>query len=275
MNTHPEKQKKHPARHSGRDLRALFASAGAQLPIDGTRRARTLHLLRHTCQSQAVRPLPDKKVLLIHLIRYTDRNLAGVHLLSCMAMLLLLFTVGILDIPEETRNRCMMLISMLLPCFLTLFSALAFRKICFTGMAELHGTCFFHVSQLAALSLLTSGILNLSAVSAAILLVSFRWKVRLIQIGLYVLVPFILTQCVCFGCMLAEPVRRHAWLASAFLLPLSLLCLAVSQRQTWYTESALFLWAAALFAGIAVLAAETKLLFHKLNKGDLLCTTWN
>lgn len=270
-----KKREKRTDRHSDRALQALFAAADAQLPIDETRRACTLRLLQHACRSQTVRPLQDKKLLLLHLIRYTDRNLPGIHLLSCIAILLLLLFLGNMDIPAEMKIRSMLLASMFLPCFLVLFSAFAFRQVCFAGMAELHGTCFFHVSQLAALSLLTSGLLNLSAVSAAILLVNSRWKLRLIQIGLYVLVPFILTQCVCFGCMLTEAARRHAWLSAAFLLPLSLLCLTVSQARIWYTESALLLWAAALFIGIVILTAEMKLLFHKLNKGEILCTTWN
>lgn len=258
-----------------RALRSLFAAADTKLPIDEQRRADTLLLLQHTFRHRTVRPMQNKGLLLIHLIRYTDRNLPGIHLLCCMVMLLLLLFMGTLDIPPETRARIMVLTSMFLPCFLVLFSAFEFRQVCFTGMAELHGTCFFHVNQLASLSLMTSGILNLSAVSAAIVLVSFQWKLRLLQIGLYVLVPFILMQCICFACMLAEPIRRHAWLSAAFLLPLSLLCLSVSQRQTLYTESALFLWAAALFAGIVVLIAEAKLLFHKINKGEILCTNWN
>lgn len=275
MKHNSEQRKNHPSRHNARDLRSLFMAANAQLPIDEARKTHTLRLLKHTCRNLTVRPLQDKKLLLLQLIRYTDRNLPAIHLLCCIAMPLLLLSLGRMDIPAETRIRVMILTSMFLPCFLVFFSAFAFRQICFAGMAELHGTCFFHISQLAALTLLTYGILNLSAVSAAILLVSLQWKLRLLQIGLYVLVPFILMQCVCFGCMLAEPVRRHAWLSAAFLLPLSLLCLAVSQRQTLYMESALLLWAAALFAGIVVLAAETRLLFHKLNKGEILCTTWN
>lgn len=275
MKHNSEQRKNHPSRHNDRDLRSLFMAADAQLSIDEVRRGDTLRLLRNEFKKRSMRPLQDKKLLLLQLIRYTDRNLPGTHLLCCIAMLLLLISLGRMDIPAETRIKVMILTSMFLPCFLVFFSAFAFRQICFTGMAELHGTCFFHISQLAALTLLTSGILNLSAVSAAIVLVSLQWKLRLLQIGLYVLVPFILMQCVCFGCMLAEPVRRHAWLSTAFLLPLSLLCLTVSQRQTLYTESALLLWAAALFAGIAVLAAETKFLFDKLNKGEILCTIWN
>ena len=42
--------------------------------------------------------------------------------------------------------------------------------------------------------------------------VSVQWKMRLIQIGLYMLVPFFFTQCVCLGILLTETGRRNIWL---------------------------------------------------------------
>lgn len=120
-----------------------------------------------------------------------------------------------------------------------------------------------------------SGILNLMAVSAAIILVGRQWKIRLLHLGLYVLVPFLFMQCICFGCMLLEKIRRHTWLCAAFLLPTAVFSLAAFQSPALYTESALFFWTAALFAGIAIFAGEMKLLFAKLDKGEILCTDWN
>lgn len=257
------------------DLKSLFAAADTQIQIDETRRDDTLRLLQDEFRARTIRPLQDKKLLLLNLLRYTDRNLPFAHLLGCIIMLLLLLFIGTLDLPAEVAAMSMVLTSMTLPCFLALFSAFEFRQVCFAGMSELNETCFFHVRQLAALSMIVSGILNLTAVSTAIVLVGLQWKIRLLQIGLYVLVPFIFMQCICFGCMLSEMLRRHAWLAAAFLLPLFMLCLAATRKPPLYTESALFFWAAALLAGIVLLAAETRILFAKIEKGEILCTDWN
>lgn len=270
---HPDKTKRIPRKD--RSLQSLFTAADAHTQIDAARREDTLLLLQRELRTRTIRPLRDKKLLVLNLLRYTDRYLPAFHLLSCIAMLFLLFVMGNPDFPVRMDTRIMMLTAMTLPCFLVLFPAFEFRRICFTGMAELNETCFFHVRQIAALSMLASGLLNLMTVSAAILLVGSRWKIRLLQIGLYMLVPFIFMQCVCFGCLLLEPVRRHTWLSALFLFPVSMLCLAAVQSRTLYRQSALFFWAAALFAGIAVLAAEMKLLFIKLDKGELLCTDWN
>ncbi|MDE6882736.1 MAG: hypothetical protein K2P48_06415 [Lachnospiraceae bacterium] len=260
--------------YSDHALKSMFTAADALLPIDETRRAGTCRLLQHEFRSRTVRPQQDNRLLFVSLLRYTDRHLPCLHLLGCIAMLLMLLTMS-LYFPTPQDAGVMVFASMTLPCFLVFFSVFEFRQICFAGMGELSKTCFFHIRQLAALSMIFSGILNLMAVSAAIILVGRQWKIRLLHLGLYVLVPFLFMQCVCFGCMLLEKIRRHTWLCAAFLLPAAVFCLAAFQRPALYTESALFFWAAALFAGIVIFAGEMKLLFAKLDKGEILCTDWN
>ena len=256
------------------DIKALFTAADRQLRIDEERREQTLALLQQETRSRAGRPLSDKLLLSGSLLRYTDRHLPCLHLLGCIAMLLVLLTMG-LYFPTPQDAGVMVFASMTLPCFLVFFSVFEFRQICFTGMGELSKTCFFQIRQLAALSMIFSGIMNLMAVSAAIILVGRQWKIRLLHLGLYVLVPFLFMQCICFGCMLLEKIRRHTWLCAAFLLPMAVFSLAAFQRPALYTESALFFWAAALFAGIVIFAGEMKLLFAKLDKGEILCNDWN
>lgn len=256
----------------GSDLKAVFLASNRQITVDVKQRENTLNMLREEILTQKNRPLQSRGKLLLCLLRYTDRNLPGIHLLGCVAMLLLLFYSGTCGPDLESNARIIVFLSMTLPCFLVFLSAAEIRQICFTGIAELNETCFFHVRQLAALSMAFSSILNLIAVSAGILLVSFQWKVRLIQIGLYVLVPFIFMQCICFGCMLTETGRRHIWLNAVLTLPLAMLCVSVLLDHAIYAQSALFIWAIALLAGIVILAAEMKLFFARLEKGDILCT---
>lgn len=264
--------KKTKKRFPGSSLKSMFLGMDHQLPIDETRKADTLNILSQEIQAKELRPFQNKKNLLFTLIRFADKDLPAIHLVGCIVMLVLLFCTGNQAFNDRTNAKIMVLLSMTLPCFLVFFSVFEVRQICFIGIAELNETCFFHVRQLAALSMALSGILNLMAVSAGILLVGFQWKIRLLQIGLYVLVPFIFMQCICFGCMLTELGRRHLWLNAVFLIPLSVLCTIFVQNQTFYTESALSFWAAALLAGIIILFAETKLFFAKLGKGDILCT---
>lgn len=249
------------------DLKSMFTAADKYLPIDERRKSESLDLLYHEAAFMENRPLRDRKLLLLNLLRYADRNPAGMHLLVCAAMLLLLFTFNAWNLNAETT----VLLSMMLPCLLACLSAFEVRQICFAKVAELSKTCFFHVSQLAALSMTLSGILNLIAISAGILLVGFHWKIKLLHAGIYLLVPFTLMQCICFGTMLTETGRKYTWLGAVSGMPVVFLCALIVQNRTLYTGSALFLWGAALAAGTAILIIEIRILFARLGKGDILC----
>lgn len=253
-------------------LKSAFATLDQHLPVDEMRRNETLKLLYRETRVRENRHMPDRKLLLLGLIRYTDRNLPGIHLLVCIVMLLLLLIMNL----RETNIEILLLLSMVLPGLLACLSAFELREICFVKMAELSETCFFHVRQLAALSMALSGTMNLIALSVGILFAGLQWKVKLLPLGLYVLVPFIFMQCICFGTMLTETGRKCIWLNAVLSIPLALLiCGIASWQQDLYTESALIFWAIALFAGIAVLILETRILFDKLGKGDILCMNWN
>lgn len=249
------------------DLKSMFTAADKCLPIDERRKAEALDLLYHETASMEKRPLQNRKLLLLNLLRYADRNLAGIHLLVCAAMLLLLFTVSIWNVNTETT----VFLSMMLPSLLACLSAFEIRQICFAKIAELSKTCFFHVSQLAALSMTLSGILNLIAVSVGILLLGSYWKIKLLYAGIYILVPFTSVQCLCFGTILTKTGRKYTWLSAIPGITAAFLCLLIVQNRALYTESALFFWAAALVAGIAILIMEVRILFARLGKGDILC----
>ena len=254
------------------DLKSRFAAADRQLPIDRKRKAETCTLLCREAQARANRPVQNKRLQLCSLLRYTDRSLPGIHILCCTALLILLLFIGNQNSGIENNTTFMLFLSMVFPCCLTFFSYFELRQICFTGIAEIGRTCFFHASQLVALTMAFSGILNLMALSAGILLAGLQWKTRLLQLGLYVLVPFVFLQCLSLGCMLTEAGRRHPWLNTALDMPAALSLAILAQSQPVYTEAALLIWAMALFIGILILAAEVRVFFLKLEKGDILCT---
>ena len=125
---------------------------------------------------------------------------------------------------------------------------------------------------MTAYDMVFSGLINLAALSAIIVFAGFQWKIRLIQIGLYILVPFIFTQCVCLGVLLTEIGRRNVWLVAAVGGFLSVFYVILASTPRLYTESALFLWAIALLINTAVFAIQIHTLFREIGKGEILCT---
>lgn len=250
------------------DLKSLFASADAGITIDAGRKQETLARIRTQSEHKEIRLLCSKRQIWLYQFRYADQNMLLAHLSGCALICLLMFFMH----TRGTDNRLMFVTSMILAGLLGSFSILEIGKVCFSRISELSESCFFNVSQMTACDMVFSGLINLAVLTAIILFAGFQWKVRLIQLGLYLFVPFIFTQCVCLGVLLTEIGRRNVWLIVAAGAFLSVFYVMLASTPRLYTESALFLWFIALLTGGAVFAIQIHALFRKIGKGEILCT---
>ena len=253
------------------DIRAMFASADALLPIDAERKHNTLQKLRQEIADKEVLLVSNRWKIWLNQMRYADRSMLCFHLLGCIIMLLLIVMMDV----RQIDNESIIAASMILAGVLGTLSVLEVGKICFAKLSELSETCFFNVRQMAAFDMTVSGIINLTALTAGILFVGFRWKIWWIQIGLYIMVPFIFAQCVCLGVLITEAGRKNGWLTAVAGLFLSVVYAILASTPRLYTTSALFIWAIALVVGGIILMLQTKALFTAINKGEILCANWN
>lgn len=250
------------------DIKSLFASADSRLTIDANRKRNTLKLVRTQIEHKEIRLVCSKRQIWLHQFRYADRNMLLVHLLGCFFILLLMILMSV----RCTDNQFMIVAAMILAGVLGSISILEVGRVCFSKLSEIGESCFFNVTQMAAYDMVFSGLINLVALSAIILFAGWQWKIRLIQIGLYILVPFIFTQCVCLGVLLTEIGRRNVWLIAAVGGFLSVFYVILASTPRLYTESALFIWIIALLIGAAVFAIQVHALFREIGKGEILCT---
>lgn len=253
------------------DIKAMFASTDTLLPIDAVRKHITLEQLRQEIADKEVPLVSNRRKIWLNQMRYADRSMLVLHILGCIVMLSLMVMMHV----RQIDNGSMIAISMILSGVLGSLSVLEVGKICFAKLSELSETCFFNVRQKAAFDMIISGIINLTALSAGILFVGFQWKIWLLQIGLYILVPFIFAQCVCLGVLLTETGRKNGWLTAVAGIFLCIFYTILASTPQLYTSSALFIWAIALIAGVIILGILTKALFTEINKGEILCTNWN
>ena len=253
------------------DIKSMFASADALLPINAERKRNTLQRLQQEIADKKVLLVSNRRKIWLNQMRYADRSMICFHLLGCIIMLLLIVMMDVRQIDSESIIAA----SMILAGVLGTLSVLEVGKVCFARLSELSETCFFNVRQMAAFDMILSGILNLTALSAGILFVGFRWKIWLIQIGLYIMVPFIFAQCVCLGVLLTETGRKNGWLTAVAGLFLSVVYAILASTPLLYTTSALFIWAIALVVGAVILGLQTKALFTAIYKGEILCANWN
>ena len=257
--------------NSTADISAMFASADALLPIDTERKNRTLEKLRREIAGKEVLLVSNRRKIWLNQIRYADRSMLIFHILGCIIMFTLLVMMDV----RQINNESMIAASMILSGVLGSLSILEVSKVCFADLSELSETCFFNVRQITAFNMIVSGIINLTALTAGILFACFHWKIWLLQIGLYILVPFIFAQCVCLGVLLTEAGRKNGWLTAVAGIFLSVVYAILASTPQLYTTSALFIWAIALVIGAIILGIQIKALFTEINKGEILCTNWN
>lgn len=257
--------------YSNRDvafLKSAFKAADACLEIDEQIKLSALETLREEIARKQIRLLSDRRKIWQNQLRYTDRSMFFFHLAGGALLLVVLILMSTRGIEPEY----MIALAMTLSGVLGFLSILEVGGICFARMAELGDTCFFNIRQMAAFGMVFSSIVNLAVLTAGILFVSFQWKIRLIQIGLYVLVPFLFTQCVCLGVLLTEAGRRNNWLIAAVGISLSAFYAALASTPRLYTESALLVWGGALAAFGVIFGVQVKILFTEIGKGEILCT---
>ncbi|MDE6388006.1 MAG: hypothetical protein K2L82_09400 [Lachnospiraceae bacterium] len=250
------------------DIKSLFASADSRLTIDTGRKQNTLELIRTQIEHKEIRLVCSNRRIWLNQFRYADRNMLLVHLSGCIFILFLMLLMN----AKGIDNQFMLVASTILAGVLGAFSILEVSRICFSKLSEISESCFFNISQMTAYDMVFSGLINLCALSAIILFAGFQWKIRLIQIGLYILVPFIFTQCVCLGVLLTEIGRRNVWLIAAIGGFLSVFYVILASMPRLYTESVLFIWVIALLAGAAIFAMQIHTLFKEIGKGEILCT---
>ena len=193
------------AMNSTADLKTRFVSTDSLFPINEQTKARSLQILRMEIADKEVHLVTNKRKIWQNQLRYADRDMLWFHISGCILMLFLMKMMCVHDVDMDY----MITTSMLLTGVLGSFSVLQVGKVCFARIAELSETCFFNVRQMAAFDMVLSGIISLAALLAGILFTGLQWKISLLQIGLYLLVPFVFTQCCCLAVLLTEMGRRN------------------------------------------------------------------
>ena len=153
---------------------------------------------------------------------------------------------------------------------LGVISILILSNIFTSGMAELFDTCYFNVKQLAGIEMTILGSVNLITFMFITIYVSNQWKIWILQIGVYIGVPFLFTVSICMAVLLTEIGRRKTYFLVIGMLSVTII-LALSSVPRLYFASAFIIWCIAFSIGCIFLCIQIKQLFIAINKGEILC----
>ena len=250
-----------------KELYDRFHNTADSLVIDEERKKETLLFLQKQITDKPIGILSSRIHIFLNQIRYMDKSTTWVHSAICIVLLLIMMFFSRYGVEKEN----IILISMILSGILGVVTIAEVSRIFFSGIAELSESCYFNVKQIVAFQMLISGIINLTVLFIGILFVGSRWQIHLLQIGLYLLVPFVMAQCCCLRVLLTEAGRRSSFLlvmVGAFLVVFYMILASI---PSLYLVASLTLWGIAFLIGLLLMGMQIKALFQGIEKGDILC----
>ena len=238
------------------------------IKIDEKKKAETMLILQKEISEKQIGILTSRKLIIKSQIRYMDKSVIIIHALLCV----ILFTAGVIMSRHGASKEDMIFLSMMLSGVMGIVSITQTGRIFSSGIAELSESCYFNIKQIVAFHMVLSGIINLTFLLLSIFFVGIQWKMNLLQIGLYLLVPFVMTQCCCLRVLLTEAGRRNTYLLVMTGIFSIIFYLMIASIPELYQITALAVWCIAFIIGLLLLGIQVKTLFRGIERGDMICT---
>ena len=235
--------------------------------IDEKKKAETMYILQKEISEKQIGILNSRKMIIKGQIRYMDKSVIMIHTLLC----LVLSAVGVIMSCHGASKEEMIMFSMMLSGVMGIVSIVQAGRIFSSGIAELSESCYFNIRQIVALHMVLSGIINLTFLLLSIFFVGIQWKMNLLQVGLYLLVPFVMTQCCCLRVLLTEAGRRNTYLLVMTGIFSIIVYLMIASIPELYRITALAVWCIAFIIGLLLLGIQVKSLFKGIERGDMIC----
>lgn len=245
------------------EMKKMFAESSKSVIIDDEKRQKALEQIKTELQKSAVSVPKSKWQILKIQIYYMDKTILLMHLIVCIGIVLL------------GKGQYWEKFSSVFACVLGVLSLLEVGSMLFSGTTELEESCYFHVRQIIVFRMACSGIISLAALLAALVAAGNEKDAPVMEAGLYMLVPFVFTECVCMTVMITETGRRNKVVFIAAGIFSVLFWSVLSSVPSLYEASAIAFWWMAFLAGTGIFAIQIKRFFIALEKGEILCVDWN
>ncbi|MCI9142432.1 MAG: hypothetical protein HFH87_07385 [Lachnospiraceae bacterium] len=141
-------------------------------------------------------------------------------------------------------------------------------------MAELEQSCYLNLPQMWTIRMILTGTADILVLLLCGFRISENTSVPFIQVCLYILVPFVLSNgcCLLYVTLLRSARGRYGQLVLFFLTG-SIVCVCVVTPSRLYTKALLWLWVVLLAAGTVFFLWQLQRIYGKIRRGETLC--WN
>lgn len=245
------------------DIRDLFLKNDSRIIIDVSKKQETQKYIRAQKFEQE-NSISTRWQMIKGQMQYMDKNILWIHLAVCVGIIVLVWT-------NWFHIQYWEKYGMIFSGVLGALSFLEVGSMFFSRMTELEAVCYFNVRQLAAFQMTYSGLLSLAALMIFTVFANIRLGKDIMVVSIYILVPFVFTECVCMTVMLTEIGRRNILLLIAAGIFSAFFWGILAWMPMLYKASAIVFWVVALFAGICIFAVQIKRFFQVLDKGEMIC----
>lgn len=249
------------------EIKTLFAKADEQVHVDEIRKQKTYHAMIEKMEKQRT-PMMSTKNILLHQFWYMDKLFFVVYgVLICLGII----SITALQYTGLNQNE-MIIVCMVGAGILSITSISVIDKLFFGKMAELGESCYFNTKQCVAVWLVLSGMINIMILLFMTGYLGCHWKVKLLQVGLYILTPYLISSFIALEILSMEKRGKNSSLfgMSAIFLSISYGVIGSIPRALFVTT--LWIWAVAFLVSGLLFVMQIKKLLSKMEKGEVLCT---
>ena len=249
------------------EIKTLFAKADEQVHVDEIRKQKTYHAMIEEMEKQRT-PMMSIKNILFHQFWYMDKLFFVVYgVLICLGII----SITALQYTGLNQNE-MITVCMVGAGILSITSIGVIDKLFFGKMAELGESCYFNTKQCVAVWLVLSGMINIMILLFMAGYLGGHWKVKLLQVGLYILTPYLISSFIALEILSVETRGKNSSLfgMSAIFLSISYGVIGSIPRALFVTT--LWIWAVAFLVSGLLFVMKIKKLLSEMEKGEVLCT---
>lgn len=248
------------------EMKKLFLQADRQIKIREDKKQETLACMAAEMEKKRTPVISQWEILMSQFLNMDKAFLFIYAALVCVG-------TGVLYLLQQAgADRNIMIISCMAGAsVMGILTIIIIDKLFLGKMAELGASCYFNTKQCAAAYMAIMSSVNLVILLLMILYVGNCREIGIIQLGLYVITSFFLSNIVSLGILSTEAGRENSIylvIGGAFLVMGYTAFSAVP--AAFYTAS-LGIWGAACFVLGSLFIAKLKKVFRQIEKGEVLC----
>ena len=149
---------------------------------------------------------------------------------------------------------------------LSITSISVIDKLFFGKMAELGESCYFNTKQCVAAWLVLSGMINVMILFLIAGYLNYHWSVGLLQVGLYILTPYLVSSITALGILSMETRGKNSSLFGMSAIFLSISYGVIGSIPRALFVATLWIWAVAFLVSGLLFVIQIKKLLSKMEK---------